>query len=52
MALSDERQRMMPTGEDREQPRAQTLAFSEAVLIVNPSDKEFKGEVYKWNPRL
>ncbi|XVE86892.1 hypothetical protein DITRI_Ditri18aG0072000 [Diplodiscus trichospermus] len=45
MAISDTRQRSMPSGEDRDNIRSQTLAFKEAVLMTNPSNPQFKGEV-------
>ncbi|TQD81016.1 hypothetical protein C1H46_033431 [Malus baccata] len=45
MAISDDRQRFMPTAEDREGDHSQTLAYHEAVLLTNPSNPEFKGEV-------
>ncbi|KAI4328110.1 hypothetical protein L6164_020494 [Bauhinia variegata] len=43
MAISDNRQRDMPTSEDRQ--RGKRLAYKEAVLLTNPSNPEFKGEV-------
>ncbi|XP_050381717.1 probable rhamnogalacturonate lyase B [Argentina anserina] len=43
MALSDTRQRMMPTAADRSS--GHTLAYKEAVLLTNPSNPEFRGEV-------
>ncbi|CAA0812539.1 Rhamnogalacturonate lyase family protein [Striga hermonthica] len=43
MAVSDDRQRIMPTTEDRE--RGQPLDFPEAVLLTNPSNPSLKGEV-------
>ncbi|XP_062144079.1 rhamnogalacturonate lyase B-like isoform X2 [Alnus glutinosa] len=43
MALSDERQRIMPTMEDRE--HGQPLAYPEAVLLTDPSDPKLRGEV-------
>ncbi|KAI4314447.1 hypothetical protein L6164_027355 [Bauhinia variegata] len=43
MALSDTRQRNMPTMEDRS--RGQPLAYPEAVLLTDPSKAEFRGEV-------
>ncbi|XP_028754581.1 probable rhamnogalacturonate lyase B [Neltuma alba] len=43
MAISDTRQRYMPTMEDRK--RGKTLAYPEAVLLTNPSNEIFKGEV-------
>ncbi|CAH2042828.1 unnamed protein product [Thlaspi arvense] len=43
MAISDERQRIMPTAEDRES--GLVLDYPEAVLITNPSNPELRGEV-------
>ncbi|KAK2374056.1 rhamnogalacturonate lyase [Trifolium repens] len=43
MAVSDTIQRRMPTMRDRE--TGQPLAFPEAVLLTNPSDPQFKGQV-------
>ncbi|XP_029127788.1 probable rhamnogalacturonate lyase C isoform X2 [Cajanus cajan] len=43
MAISDTRQRNMPSLTDRKQGR--TLAYPEAVLLTNPNDSKFKGEV-------
>ncbi|KAK8644657.1 hypothetical protein V6N13_123959 [Hibiscus sabdariffa] len=45
MALSDSRQRIMPSTDDRSSSRARTLAFKEAVVLTNPSDPQLKGEV-------
>ncbi|XP_057973688.1 uncharacterized protein LOC131161747 [Malania oleifera] len=45
MALSDKRQRYMPLPDDRFPNRSQALAYPEAVLLVNPIEPEFKGEV-------
>lgn len=45
MAVSDEIQRYMPTAADREPPRGMPLAYKEAVLMLNPADPQFKGEV-------
>ncbi|KAG6382739.1 hypothetical protein SASPL_157553 [Salvia splendens] len=42
-AMSDERQRVMPTPEDRS--NGKPLAYPEAVLLTNPSNPQFKGEV-------
>ena len=44
MAVSDDRQRVMPTMRDRE--NGEPLAFPEAVLLTNPSNEELRGEVY------
>ncbi|CAA0831221.1 Rhamnogalacturonate lyase family protein [Striga hermonthica] len=43
MAMSDERQRFMPMPEDR--VTGQVLDYKEAVLLTNPINPEFKGEV-------
>ncbi|XP_038715579.1 rhamnogalacturonate lyase-like [Tripterygium wilfordii] len=45
MAISDSRQRYMPLPDDRSPERGQALAYPEAVLLVNPVEPEFKGEV-------
>uniref|UniRef100_A0A803NLI2 Rhamnogalacturonan lyase domain-containing protein n=1 Tax=Cannabis sativa TaxID=3483 RepID=A0A803NLI2_CANSA len=45
MAVGDNRQRHMPLPDDRVPPRGKELAFPEAVLLVNPVEPEFKGEV-------
>ncbi|XP_044476132.1 probable rhamnogalacturonate lyase B isoform X2 [Mangifera indica] len=45
MAIADDRQRFMPLPEDRLPERGQELAYPEAVLLVNPVEPEFKGEV-------
>nr|XP_018623891.1 probable rhamnogalacturonate lyase B isoform X2 [Nicotiana tomentosiformis] len=43
MAISDERQRIMPTAQDREM--GQILDYPEAVLLTNPTNSFIKGEV-------
>ncbi|XP_030455890.1 rhamnogalacturonate lyase B isoform X3 [Syzygium oleosum] len=43
MALSDDRQRVMPMPEDR--VTGQPLAYPEAVLLTNPINPELRGEV-------
>ncbi|GER34850.1 rhamnogalacturonate lyase family protein [Striga asiatica] len=43
MAVSDDRQRIMPTTEDRE--RGQVLDYPEAVLLTNPANSLLRGEV-------
>jgi rhamnogalacturonan endolyase len=43
MALSDEKQRIMPTMEDR--IHGQPLAYPEAVLLINPANPLLRGEV-------
>ncbi|KAK1354657.1 Rhamnogalacturonan endolyase [Heracleum sosnowskyi] len=45
MAISDERQRYMPTRKDRKAPRSVELAYHEARLLTNPSNPSLKGEV-------
>ncbi|KAL3840492.1 hypothetical protein ACJIZ3_025083 [Penstemon smallii] len=45
MAVGDDKQRHMPLPEDRLPPRGRELAFPEAVLLVDPVEPEFKGEV-------
>ncbi|GAB4839480.1 hypothetical protein Ancab_029004 [Ancistrocladus abbreviatus] len=45
MAVADNRQRDMPLPEDRLKDRGQVLAYPEAVLLVNPVNSNFKGEV-------
>ncbi|KAG8474877.1 hypothetical protein CXB51_031612 [Gossypium anomalum] len=45
MAISDTKQRIMPSQEDRDESRCQVLAFKEAVLLTNPTNPQLKGEV-------
>ncbi|XP_027333931.1 probable rhamnogalacturonate lyase B isoform X2 [Abrus precatorius] len=45
MAVSDNRQRFMPLPDDRLPGRGKELVPPEAVLLVNPVEPEFKGEV-------
>ncbi|KAJ8440090.1 hypothetical protein Cgig2_025289 [Carnegiea gigantea] len=45
MVVADNRQRKMPLPDDREPDRCQVLDFPEAVLLTNPLEEEFKGEV-------
>ncbi|KAL3655230.1 hypothetical protein CASFOL_001016 [Castilleja foliolosa] len=45
MAVADNRQRFMPLPDDRLPGRGQSLAYPEAVLLVNPIEPELKGEV-------
>ncbi|XP_035542839.1 uncharacterized protein LOC109021169, partial [Juglans regia] len=45
MAMANNRQRFMPLPDDRLPKRGQTLAYPEAVLLVNPVEPELKGEV-------
>ncbi|PIN19713.1 Rhamnogalacturonan endolyase [Handroanthus impetiginosus] len=45
MAMADNRQRYMPLPDDRLPGRGQPLYYPEAVLLVNPVEPEFKGEV-------
>ena len=46
MAVADDRQRFMPLPDDRLPGRGEPLATPEAVLLVNPIEPEFKGEVF------
>ncbi|KAE9614477.1 hypothetical protein Lal_00012317 [Lupinus albus] len=43
MAIEDNMQRRMPTMRDRK--KGQDLAYPEAILLTNPSDPQFRGEV-------
>ncbi|KAL4375876.1 hypothetical protein GQ457_02G008810 [Hibiscus cannabinus] len=45
MAVSDGKQGVTPTAEDREPGRCQVLAFKEAVLLTNPTDPRLRGQV-------
>nr|XP_027089915.1 probable rhamnogalacturonate lyase B isoform X4 [Coffea arabica] len=45
IAITDNRQRFMPLPDDRLPPRGQQLAYPEAVLLVDPIEPEFKGQV-------
>ncbi|XP_058221954.1 rhamnogalacturonate lyase B-like isoform X2 [Rhododendron vialii] len=45
MAIADNRQRFMPLPDDRLPGRGEELAYKEAVLLVDPIEPEFKGEV-------
>ncbi|PWA86259.1 rhamnogalacturonate lyase [Artemisia annua] len=45
MAISDDRQRHMPSPDDRRPERGEILDYSEAVLLVNPIEPRFEGEV-------
>lgn len=45
MAIADNRQRHMPLPDDRLPGRCEALATPEAVLLVEPVEPEFKGEV-------
>ncbi|KAG5541921.1 hypothetical protein RHGRI_021672 [Rhododendron griersonianum] len=45
MAVADNRQRFMPLPDDRLPGRGEQLAYKEAVLLVDPIEPEFKGEV-------
>ncbi|KAJ1689025.1 hypothetical protein LUZ63_013180 [Rhynchospora breviuscula] len=45
MVISDNRQKEMPSERDREPPRGEELAYKEAMLLVDPSEPELKGEV-------
>lgn len=43
MAESDERQRIMPTAQDRK--KGKVLDYPEAVLLTNPQNSFLRGEV-------
>ncbi|KAM0877379.1 hypothetical protein ACQ4PT_035516 [Festuca glaucescens] len=45
MAVSDGIQRYMPRAADRDPPRGKQLAYKEAVLLLNPLEPQFRGEV-------
>lgn len=45
MAMADNRQRLMPLPDDRLPGRGKELVPPEAVLLVNPIEPEFQGEV-------
>ncbi|XP_021911764.1 probable rhamnogalacturonate lyase B, partial [Carica papaya] len=45
MAIADNRQRSMPLPDDRSPNRSQVLDYPEAVLLVDPVEPEFRGEV-------
>jgi rhamnogalacturonan endolyase len=45
MAVADNRQRLMPLPDDRSPERGEELIPPEAVLLVNPLEPEFAGEV-------
>ncbi|XP_027187687.1 uncharacterized protein [Cicer arietinum] len=45
MAVGDNRQRLMPLPDDRLPGRGEELVPPEAVLLVNPVEPQFKGEV-------
>lgn len=45
MAITDEKQRVMPMPEDLLPGRGKTLIVPESVLLVNPINTDLKGEV-------
>lgn len=45
MAITDEKQRVMPMPEDLLPGRGKTLIVPESVLLVNPINPDLKGEV-------
>ena len=49
MAISDDIQRYMPSAADRDEPHGTPLAYKEAVLLTNPKEPQFKGEVNRPN---
>lgn len=48
MAVEDNRQRYMPLPDDRLPGRGQPLDYPEAVLLVDPVEPDFKGEVFNF----
>lgn len=48
MAVSDRRQRIMPSFEDRD--KGKPLAYPEAVLLSNTSSSFLRGQVGFYNP--
>ncbi|XP_058081206.1 uncharacterized protein LOC131229304 isoform X11 [Magnolia sinica] len=44
MAISDDRQRIMPMPDDRESPQGQPLAYIEPVHLINPIHPDLRGE--------
>lgn len=48
MAITDEKQRIMPLPEDLLPGRGKQLIVPESVLLVNPINPDLKGEVRKW----
>lgn len=45
MAITDEKQRIMPMPEDVLPPRGKQLIVPESVLLVDPINPDLKGEV-------
>ncbi|OMP01659.1 hypothetical protein COLO4_11702 [Corchorus olitorius] len=45
MALTDTRQRIMPSLRDLNSDRSQVLAYKEAALLTNPTNPQFRGQV-------
>lgn len=45
MAIADNKQRVMPSQEDREPKNSQELAYPEAVILTHPKDPTLQGEV-------
>ena len=45
MAITDEKQRIMPMPEDLLPDRGKQLIVTESVLLVNPINPDLKGEV-------
>ncbi|GJN25150.1 hypothetical protein PR202_gb12941 [Eleusine coracana subsp. coracana] len=46
MAVTDDIQRHMPRAIDRLAPRGVELSYKEAVLLVDPNDPQFQGEMF------
>lgn len=45
MAVTDSRQLVMPMPQDRDPPRGEQLDYVEAVLLVDPTNSDLKGQV-------
>ncbi|KAF4349049.1 hypothetical protein F8388_008796 [Cannabis sativa] len=50
MAISDDRQRTMPSASDR--TKGKRLAYAEAVVLTRPSNPDLKGEILGSNPSV
>lgn len=46
MAITDEKQRIMPMPEDLLPGRGKPLIVPESVLLINPINPDLKGEVF------
>jgi rhamnogalacturonan endolyase len=48
MAITDEKQRIMPMPEDLLPDRGKQLIVPESVLLINPINPDLKGEVHAY----